>query len=68
MATPSSRTLPLSGLSNVPIICNNVVFPAPLGPTMLTTSPLRISRSIPLSTSSEPKLFLIFLTSIIILL
>ena len=32
---------------------------------MLTTSPLSICRSMPLSTSNEPKLFLIFFKSII---
>ena len=65
VSMPSTITVPVSGLSNVPIICNRVVLPAPEGPTILTTSPLSICRSMPFSTSNEPKLFLIFLISII---
>ena len=30
-------TSPLSGLSNVPMMCNNVDLPAPEGPTIVTT-------------------------------
>ena len=53
------RTRPVSGSSKVPIICSSVVLPAPLGPTMLTTSLLLISRSMPFSTCNEPKFFVI---------
>src|SRR5260221_6065996 len=42
MVTPRPRcTTPLSGSSCVVIRRNNVVFPAPLGPTKPTRSPLR---------------------------
>lgn len=59
-SVPSMRTIPVSGASSVPMICNRVVFPAPLGPTMLTTSPFSICRSMPLSTWREPKLLVMF--------
>ena len=55
-SVPSMLTLPLSARSRVPIICSKVVLPAPLGPTMLTTSPRAMSRSMPFSTSRVPKL------------
>ncbi|BAR51602.1 hypothetical protein TFKS16_1340 [Tannerella forsythia KS16] len=56
---PSIRSVPLSGLSNVPIICSRVVFPAPLGPTMAAISPASIVKSIPFRISSLSKRFLI---------
>ena len=65
---PSICTTPASGSSKVPIICNNVVLPAPLGPTILTISPLLISRSMPFNTCNEPKLFVIPSSFIIIAL
>ena len=64
-SVPSIIISPPSGLSSVPIICSRVVFPAPLGPTMLTISPLPMCRSMPFSTCSGPKLLVIFLMSII---
>ena len=60
------RIVPLSALSSVPIICSKVVLPAPLGPTILTTSPLSMCKSIPFSTCSLPKDFDMFFTSIIL--
>ena len=65
-STESMSTVPLSGRSRVPMICSSVVLPAPLGPTMLTTSPFPMVRSMPFSTSSFPKLFRIFFISIIL--
>ena len=62
---PAMRSVPLSGRARVPAICSRVVLPAPLGPTMLTTSPLAMCRSMPFSTSSCPKDFLRFCISII---
>jgi PAS domain S-box-containing protein len=44
----------IKSLMAVPIISNSVDFPAPLGPTTETISPLLISMSIPFSTSSAP--------------
>ena len=41
------------------MICNKVVLPAPLGPTIATTSPLFIVRSMPFNTCKAPKLFVI---------
>ena len=64
-SVPSMMISPLSGLSSVPMICSNVVLPAPLGPTMLTTSPFSMCRSMPLRTCSCPKLFVMPLMSII---
>ncbi len=59
---PSIVTEPLSGMSKVPIICNRVVFPAPLGPTILTTSPFYL-RSMPRNTpSAETSLFLLIVS------
>ena len=43
------------------------VLPAPLGPTMLTTSPFFISRSMPRNTCKLPKLFVIPSNRIIVL-
>ena len=62
---PSTMMLPESGLSSVPIICNRVVLPAPLGPTMLTISPFAMCRSMPLRTCREPKLLVMSLMVII---
>ena len=64
MSWPPNVTEPLSALSREPIICRSVVLPAPEGPTMLTTSPFSMVRFMPLSTSSEPKLFFISLICI----
>ena len=65
-AEQSICTVPASGSSRVPMICNKVVLPAPLGPTILTISPLLISRSMPFNTCNEPKLFVIPSSFIII--
>ena len=65
-STPSIVIEPLFGLSNVPIICNSVVLPAPDGPTILTISPFLICKSMPFKTCRLPKLFVMPLISIII--
>ena len=44
----------IDALSKVPKICNNVVFPAPEGPTIATTSPFFIVKSTPFKTSKSP--------------
>lgn len=68
MASPDNLPLQraMAGCAAMlPMICSKVVFPAPLGPTMLTISPLSISRSIPFNTCKEPK-FLVIPSSFII--
>lgn len=65
---PLKRMLPDVGRSSAPISCKRVVLPAPLGPTMLITSPLSMCRFTPRNTCKEPKLFFISFISIISLL
>jgi hypothetical protein len=48
------NTSPRSALSRVPIICNNVLLPAPEEPTILTISPCLIAMSTPFNTSTVP--------------
>jgi len=46
MALFSNKTLPFVGESKPPTIFNNVVFPEPLGPTILMNSPFFTFREI----------------------
>ena len=62
---PSISTRPPSGRDSVPMICKSVVLPAPLAPTMETTSPCATSSETPFSTSSVPKLLCMSVTLII---
>ena len=64
-SSPPISTRPLSGRERVPMICKSVVFPAPLAPTMETTSPAATSSETPFSTSSVPKLLCMSVTRII---
>ncbi|HOL00249.1 MAG TPA: hypothetical protein PK860_01740 [Paludibacteraceae bacterium] len=64
---PFTITLPSFGLSIVPRICNKVVLPAPLGPTIAITSPSFTDKSTPFNTSRLPKLLWIFFAIIILL-
>ena len=57
-STPSTRTLPASGVSR-PIMClSSTLLPVPEPPMITTDSPSAISRSHPSSTTFEPKLLL----------
>src|SRR5262249_17759680 len=51
---PKSRTWPEVGFRTPSIRLIDVVLPAPFGPSIATTSPARIVRSIPLSPSTSP--------------
>ena len=62
---PSISTRPPSGRDSVPMICKSVVLPAPLAPTMETTSPCATSSETPFSTSSVPKLLCMSVARII---
>ena len=62
---PSISTRPPSGRDSVPMICKSVVLPAPLAPTMETTSPRATSSETPFSTSSVPKLLCMSVARII---
>jgi len=51
---PPSVTRPPSGRVSDPMICNSVVLPAPLAPTIDTTSPRATSNDTPRNTSNAP--------------
>ena len=55
ISTPSIEIDPASFFISVPMICNRVVFPAPLAPTTATISPFFISNEIPFNTCRSPK-------------
>src|SRR5690606_25521419 len=54
MSSPSTRTVPASGVSSRLMQRRNVDFPDPDGPSMQTTSPRPTSRSIPRRTWWSP--------------
>ena len=58
---------PASACESVPMICNRVVFPAPLAPTIEISSPRFTSSVMPFSTSNVPKDLRILVTFIIVL-
>ena len=62
---PPISTRPASGRASEPMICSSVVFPAPLAPTIETTSPCVTSSDTPRSTSSVPKRLRMSVTFII---
>src|SRR5687768_9697618 len=58
--SPSISTLPEVESSSPAMMRNSVDLPQPDGPTKTTNSPSVTSRSMPFSTSTEPKDFLMF--------
>jgi hypothetical protein len=52
--TPSIATVPASGGCNPNKVRNNVVFPAPFGPSRHSTSPGRTVKEMPLPTTRLP--------------
>src|SRR5258705_2640140 len=55
MSSPSTRTRPPSGRSNPATTCNSVVWPEPLGPRMVKSSPGAMSSDTPSSATTSPK-------------
>ena len=66
ISVPAIITFPPDGSIRDPIMFSKVLFPAPLAPTMLTTSPLATERDTPLSTSRFPNDLCMFSSWIII--
>ena len=54
-SVPSMRISPSLTVSSPAIMASSVDLPQPDGPTRAMNSPVRASRSMPLSTSTEPK-------------
>ena len=54
MSSPLKRTTPEVGLSNPVSTFTSVVLPAPLGPTIDTSSPSEIDKETPSSATKSP--------------
>ena len=61
--SPAILISPALASSSPAMMRNSVDFPQPEGPTKITNSPSSTDRSMPCSTSVEPKVFLIFESS-----
>src|SRR3990172_8929735 len=60
---PPMRISPAVGSSSPAIIRRRVVFPHPDGPSRTRNSPSSVERSTPLTASTSPKCFVMFLVS-----